>query len=277
MPLFRRQMQPLPQRGCCHHSLCCGRIKTEFVGKEEGFAGYIAVCDDLAAERERVCAALERYRQHTGAPLRYKVFSSAATLPDEARDERFTLYLLDIMMPGVTGLDAAREIRTFDETAEIVFLTTSPAFAYESYGVHAMDYLLKPVEEERLFAILDKLLARERKPEESLTVKSGAAFFRVAFSRLSYVEVSGKHLHFHMDDGTVQQVYSTLKEYESALLQRREFARIHRSYIVNLLHTASLSSAGVRTFSGEDLPVSRLLYSAVQEQYLRLLFSEREV
>ena len=79
---------------------------------------------------------------------------------DAAREEPFSLYLLDILMPGVDGLAAAREIRTFDEAAQIVFLTTSPGFAYESYGVRALDYLLKPVDEELLFALLDKLCCK---------------------------------------------------------------------------------------------------------------------
>ncbi len=237
---------------------------------------YIAVCDDLISELERVEEILVQWKNEKQAPLRYRCFSDASALLDAVGEEKFDLYLLDIMMPGVSGLDAAAEIRLRDETADIVFLTSSPGFAYESYGVRALDYLLKPVQKERLRAHLDRLLLREQKPAEGLTVKCGTTLVRVLFSQLSYVEVNGKHLYFNMTDGTVHEVFGTLREFEPQLLQRQEFARCHRSYIVNLLQVAELSAATIRTFSGKTLPVSRALYKEVQEQYMTALFAGGE-
>jgi DNA-binding LytR/AlgR family response regulator len=93
---------------------------------------------------------------------------------------------------------------------------------------------------------------------------------------LAYVEVNGKHLYFNLTDGTVHEVFGTLREYEPLLLEQSEFMRIHRSYIVNMLQISELSASGVRTFSGKNLPVSRLLYPQLQKDYMKLLFSERE-
>ena len=67
-----------------------------------------------------------------------------------------------------------------------------------------------------------------------------------------------------------------MRDYEPLLLARPEFMRVHRSYIVNMLQVAELSPAGVRTFSGMNLPVSRLLYPQLQKDYMSLLFAERE-
>lgn len=183
--------------------------------------------------------------------------ASCWTLP---APERFTLYLLDVLMPGMTGMDAAREIRSFDAAADIIFLTTSPGFAYESYGVRAAEYLLKPINAKLLYPVLDKLYLREQKPQDGLTVKSNGMLVRLPFSQLSYVEVNGKHLFFNMADGTVHEVAAAMREYEGALLARPEFMRVHRSYIVNMLQAEKLSPAGVITFSGHNVPVSRLLY-----------------
>lgn len=106
---------------------------------------YIAICDD----QEQECGALQyllyawqRERQH---PVRVRVFRSPVELLDAAREEPFTLYLLDVLMPGMDGMAAAREIRQFDAAAALVFLTSTPDFAYESYAVHALSYLLKPI------------------------------------------------------------------------------------------------------------------------------------
>ena len=157
-----------------------------------------------------------------------------------------------------------------------MFLTSSPGFAYESYGVRALEYLLKPISGGLLFPVLDKLMLREQRPQDGLTLKAGATLVRVPFSRLSYVEVNGKHLYFHLADGTVRKVAGSLKDYEPLLLVRPEFMRIHRSYIVNMLQIDELSPAGVHTFSGMNLPVSRLLYPQLQKDYMKLLFAERE-
>lgn len=237
---------------------------------------YIAVCDDQIEELEILASLLDQWQKERQTALRVKVFRNAAELLDAARRERFTMYLLDVMMPGTDGLEAAQEIRGFDAAADIVFLTSSPGFAYESYSVRALDYLLKPIRAEMLFPLLDRLSLREQRPQEGLTLKCGSTLIRVLFSQLSYVEVNGKHLHFNLTDGSVHEVFGTLREYEALLLGRPEFMRIHRSYIVNMFQAAELSQAGVRTFSGKNLPVSRLLYPQLQKDYTKLLFNQRE-
>ena len=237
---------------------------------------YIAVCDDQVEELTALTGLLEQWQAERRIPLRCRAFRSAGNMLDAARHERFTLYLLDVMMPGIDGMEAAREIRTFDAAAEIVFLTSSPGFAYESYGVRALEYLLKPITAKKLFPLLTRLYLREQKPQEALTLKSNGTFIRVPFSELSYVEVSGKHLYFNMIDGQVREVVGVLREFEPLLLSRSEFMRIHRSYIVNMLQIRELSPAGVQTFLGQSLPVSRLLYPQLQKDYMALLFEQRE-
>ena len=234
---------------------------------------YLAVCDDNREELEAVLSLLDAWRAERGAAPRVKAFQSAVELVEAARQERFTLYLLDVMMPGMDGMEAAREIRSFDDVAEIIFLSTSPGFAYESYGVRAFHYLLKPIEEGKFFALLDQLSLRERKPLEALTLKTATTIIRVPSDCISYVEVIGKHVYFHLADGDVREVTGALKEFEAALLSRAEFMRVHRSYIVNMLQVEELSSAGLRTMRGESLPVSRLTFPQLQKDYMALLFN----
>lgn len=205
---------------------------------------YIAVCDDQIEELEKLTALLQAWQSDRRSDVRFQTFRSGGQLLDAARAERFTLYLLDVLMPGMTGMDAAREIRSFDAAADIIFLTTSPGFAYESYGVRAAEYLLKPINAKLLYPVLDKLYLRDQKPQDGLTVKSNGMLVRLPFSQLSYVEVNGKHLFFNMADGTVYEVAASMREYEGALLARPEFMRVHRSYIVNMLQAEKLSPAG---------------------------------
>lgn len=236
---------------------------------------YLAVCDDKKEELDRVLALLNVWREVHDVSLHFKVFQSAVELLESARQERFTLYLLDVMMPGMDGLECAQEIRRFDDAAEILFLSTSPGFAYESYGVRAFNYLLKPVEEKKLFSLLDQLVLREQRLQDALTLKTGTTIIRVPYPHISYVEVIGKHLYFHLVNGDVREIVGSLKDFEAELLPRPEFMRVHRSYIVNMLQVEELSSGHIRTFSGKTVPVSRLLYPQLQKDYMALLFEQR--
>ena len=233
---------------------------------------YLAVCEDDKNDLDAVCSLLDAWETERDAKLRREAFQNAEDLLKSARRERFTLYLLDVMMPEMDGIEAAQEIRGFDDAAEIVFLSSSPGFAYESYGVRALNYLLKPARREELFALLDRLRLQEQKNTEALTLKSNAVFVRVPYTQISYVEVIRKNIHFHLADGTVHEVAGTLKDLGAALLRRPEFTRVHRSYIVNMLQVERLSYAELRTFRGETLPVSRTAYPQLQRAYMALLF-----
>lgn len=237
---------------------------------------YIAICDDHPEDLNHIAHLLDLWKKEHNIPLHYKTFRSTSELLDAAKQERFTLYLLDIIMPGISGMAAAREIRSFDTVADIVFLTTSPGFAYESYGVKALEYLLKPISPKLLFPILDRLFLQEQKPQEGLTLKVGTTLVHVPFSQLVYVEINSKHLYFNMTDGRVRELIGSLKDYEDILLSRPEFMRIHRSYILNMLQVEELSPAGALTFTGKNLPISRLLYPQIQKDYMKLLFAQRE-
>lgn len=237
---------------------------------------YIAVCDDQLEELNEILELLQLWQTENNTILRVRTFRSAVELVDAAQREHFTLYLLDVIMPGMDGLEAAREIRSFDTAADVVFLTSSPGFAYESYGVNALDYLLKPIRRNLLFPLLDRLMLREQRPQDGLTVKNGNSLFRIPFSQLTYVEINNRHLYFNLTNGQVREVPGRMRDYEKPLLARPEFTRIHRSYIINMFQIEELTPSSVRTFTGRLLPVSRLIYPQVQKEYMNLLFSEGE-
>ena len=120
----------------------------------------IAICDDDAGELEKAGALLETYcGLHRDADMVCRRFSSGAELLACVNTGvLFDIYLLDILMPGLTGIEVGAAIRETDRDAAIVFLSSSDEFGVTSYRVRAYDYLIKPVEEANLFPTLDELL-----------------------------------------------------------------------------------------------------------------------
>ena len=237
----------------------------------------IAICDDDSQELARISSFIDTYKQNNKASLTYKSFQNAIELISAVNNGEYDIILLDILMPGMTGMQAAHEIRAFDTRLKIVFLTSSPEFAVESYAVKAYDYILKPASKEKLFSIPDALIAEEQKPQEGLTVKTQAGMIRILFSKLAFVEVIHKKLYFHLADGSVHEVTASLAAFEDQLLSRSGFVKVHRSYIVNLWQVSELRSKELITHAGKVVPISRLLYGKVREAYMDYLFVETGV
>lgn len=235
----------------------------------------IAICDDNLQELDRLSTLLDAYKRETKAAITYKSYSDGVSLLEDARKGSFDFLLLDVMMPLFNGMQIAHEIRAFDETIKIAFLTSSPEFAVESYSVEAFAYLLKPAAAENLFPILNKLLHAAQNTEEGLRIKLQNGFANLLFSRLAYVEVMNRTLCFYLTDGSVKELNAPLSDYEGTLLSRSEFIRVHRSFIVNLFQIQELRTTNILTYTGSTVPISRRLYAQVRKAYVDQLFTEK--
>lgn len=236
----------------------------------------IAVCDDDNRDLLKITSLVEAYRHARKAELTYVSFQSATELLASMESRDYDLLLLDMLMPGVNGMQAAREIRERSAKTEIVFLTSSPEYAVESYSVRAHYYILKPAAEEKLFPILDRLMEHFKKPEEALRVKTQSSVFSLPYGKIEYIEVFSKKLYFYLTDGMVREVSGSMSEFETPLLKRPGFIKVHRSYLVNLQCVQELRQGELVTVSGRRVPVARAAYPQVRTAYTKFLFEEAE-
>jgi len=236
----------------------------------------IAVCDDDNRDLLQIASLLEAYRHDRKAELSYVSFQSATELLASMDSRDYDLLLLDVLMPGLSGMQAAREIRERNSRIEIVFLTSSPEFAVESYSVRAHYYILKPATEEKLFPILDRLMADFKRPEDALHIKTQSNVFSLPYRKIEYIEVCAKKLYFYLTDGGVREVSGSLADFERALLKRPGFIKAHRSYIVNLQWVQELRQGELVTLTGQRVPVARTAYLHVRTAYTKFLFEEAE-
>lgn len=237
----------------------------------------LAVCDDNQEELDLISVLLEDYRTSRNLTLTYKTFLSSVELALSAQKSSFDLYLLDVIMPALDGMELAREIRSFDKASPIIFLTTSPEFALESYTVKAADYLLKPLKKEAFFSALDEILAQQPPRQEAcMIVKCSQGLRKIFLSQLIYAEACGRKVLYYLFNGEILECSSPFSAVSEELLKYPEFIRSHRSYLVNMHYISSIRTTDMELLNKICIPLAQRRLCQIKEQYLTFLMGESE-
>lgn len=235
----------------------------------------VCICDDDPRDAAQVRALAEDFAQkHPEFPMKIEDFSSADDLLKRLGGKgEFDLYLLDVIMPCMGGIELARAIRARQETAEILFLTSSREYALDAFDVAAGGYLLKPVEEEKFHKVFLTAVQRLRKPENlSLLLKVKDCLRRIPFRELVAVESFNHDRVCTLADGSRAVTNDTLASLMERLSVDSRFFSPHRAYIINLEHITALNADSVLLSNGQRVPVSRANLPALKRAYLDYLF-----
>ena len=201
------------------------------------------------------------------------------------------LVLLDIAMPGKDGFDFLRELK--DQRFETIFVTAHNEYMIEAFHFSAIDYLLKPVDEDLLINAVQRAKTRimeksghknidtflynvqqQQKPKTMrLCIPSLKGFQVVELDEILYAEASSNYTHFHFTNKQTICTAKSMFEYEE-LLADSGFVRIHKSYLVNLLHVKEYlrgEGGSVILSNNQEIEVSRrkreMLMSRMKEYY----------
>ncbi len=235
-----------------------------------------AVCDDDPAVREELPAFLNQYCAQRDTKMNIEVFSTSLDLlAAMERGCRFDVLLLDILMPGVNGIDTAAEIRRFDSYVKIIFLTSSSEFAVQSYTVNAFYYQLKPVCPESLFPLMDSVMEScERERDSSLILRCKNGITGIKLWHIEFCEVIHRTLFIHLTSGKIIESVGSLDDIEKRLSVYGCFLRLHRSYIINLNHIHNISRRAVTMSSLTEIPVPRGKYGEIKNAFLENAYNE---
>jgi len=238
----------------------------------------IALCDDKGEDIEAIRAFTERLAsQHADLPARLSAFTSAAELMERVESSGgFDLYLLDVVMPEMSGIQLAETIRARGENAEIVFLTVSRDYALDAFSVFACGYLLKPVREEDFDKTMLRALRKlSREKSEALTVKTKDGLRRIPLNKIVMIESFNHTREITMSDGSVLETSVTLSELFEFLREHDNFYMPHRSFIANLDNTVGLARYDLLMLGNRRIPIPRKQFATVQE-FVRDYFFKRK-
>ena len=237
---------------------------------------HIAICDDSKQERQILAALFKRYQELHATPLQIHIFQNGFSLLDAIdQGKRFDITILDILMPGENGIEIARNIRASGTDTEIIFLTSSPEYAVDSYEVKAQNYLLKPVTEEKFFASIDSILAEldEKDTASFIIYTTEKQYSRIRVSSLVYGEVTHRTITLHLADQTMISAVMTFTEFQDILKAYPDFIYPHRSYAVNMNYIQYVTKSDIILTDGQKIPLSRNNYTKISEQFLNFAYT----
>ncbi len=182
---------------------------------------------------------------------------------------------LDIEMPEKSGLQLAEELFNQKIKCEVVFTTAYNQYAIKAFRLSAIDYLLKPIEEDQLLQAVDKLVEKLKSGQNNLEILAKNltsneqkilsipvlnGYEYIPLDTIEYLEAEGSYTYIHSIDTKHKIASKNLKYFEQALEGQSNFLRVHRSYIINLdnIHSFSKANRGIITMkNGKEIDLAR--------------------
>ena len=240
----------------------------------------IAICDDELCYRKQFLSYLDEYMlKNPNNQLEYSLFSNAQQLLDSTLlSKNFDVYLLDVIMPGMNGIELGLKLREKKLDGKIIYLTSSAEYAVDSYKVKAFQYLLKPVKKEELFAVLDELFsARALAKNNILIIKTRENSVKVNISDILYVESGKRKLLYHMKNGQIIETMTlrtSFQEAVQALLRTSNFVLCGASMVANLHHITMVGQEDLLFLDTYKVYLSKKMCREVRSAWCDYWFNE---
>ena len=229
----------------------------------------IAICDDEANQIEYLSGVIATWAKKNRHAVEVKTYPSAkAFLLDYAEEKDFDILLLDIEMPGMSGVELAKAVRKENATVQIVFVTGYYEYFSDGFDVSALHYLIKPADERKLMPVLDRAVSNLTYRQRSVLLTSPEGDVKVSLADIYYVESENVHVAVHTVSGVYRSRISLAKFAEQL---DETFIKVHRSYIVNLKYVKKISRTDITMVNGELVPISRGMYDEVHAALIKFL------
>ncbi len=233
----------------------------------------VALCDDETACHDTTKKLLAEYARKTSSiSFMLSCFSSGRELLNYINaNETFDIYLLDIIMPDINGIRLGVTLREQNDDGLIIYLTSSPDFAVESYNTDALHYLLKPIDSSQFFRCMDKALNRlNRSLTETISIKTPDSTRIVPVSNILYAGRMNRHIRYYLNDNTVIDSVTfngTFHDAISPLVSCHGFLIVGSSFVVNLYYVTEVTKTDM-VLSGNCLvPIPRRIYETVKSKW----------
>lgn len=232
----------------------------------------IAICDDDACFSGGLEETLCRMEKTYGLNFEIDVYQDGSSLVKAVRaGKRYDIICLDIQMPEMDGVEAARQIRKLDRVAELIYVTSYDSYMKEVFEVTPSGFIIKPLDlnefESTFYRVLKTVIGQDEyyrfrynKKEYKLLIRN-ILYFTSDLRKTYIIEEGGRYMEYRK----INDISKVLGETKGI------FIRIHKSYLVNYRHIVRFSYDTVKLSNGEVLSVSSRRKQEVNEQLLKLI------
>ena len=230
----------------------------------------VAVVEDCKEDSNLIISYIKKYGLETGEEVKWRVFRTAdefVSLYDSA--DLADVIFMDIEMPGRNGIETSAYIRSVDKNALIIFITDHTEYVYDVFDVLPFRFLIKPVTQTSLNAVLKKAIEQIRTAKQVFFFKQNKNRLQVSFDEILYFEANRRKV----------KLVTAEKEYEfygkiSELWEQLDaniFLQIHNSYVVNMEQIRQLSDSIVISKNEISLPISRHYRNHVRQRHFQYM------
>ncbi|MGB4659786.1 MAG: LytTR family DNA-binding domain-containing protein [Mobilitalea sp.] len=222
--------------------------------ERHGYTMKLAVVDDDSKATDLLDSYIKRFEKESNMTIKVSVFHNPNDfLTNYSKD--YDLVLMDIEMPGLNGIETAKELRRMDPRVVLMFITNMAQYAINGYEVEAVDFVIKPVSYPDFVLKIQKAMRYiARNQDKKLTLNTQEGVVNLLVSDICYIEVMRHYLIYHTTNGNYT-VRGVMKEIEENLV-KYHFVRSNHCYLVNLKYVESINGSIVKV-GGDDLQVSR--------------------
>ena len=214
----------------------------------------VAIIDDDLFFLNRLTECLAQYSKEKDCLINISSFSEALSFIN-SYTPKYDVIFMDIAMPLINGIEAAKRLRKLDKDVCLVFITSMVQYAIKGYEVDAVGYMVKPIEYFGFSLLMDKVVTRiATRTSDELLIKTENSFTRIFLNDLQYVEVLDHYLIYHTVHGEYRE-FGELSKLEETLAGKN-FFRCNNCYLVNLMHVMKMEENFI-TVGKDKVQISR--------------------
>lgn len=221
----------------------------------------IAICDDNSIQVDMLEEILQEYILDRKEDAVVDKYCNGQELLTYVKQNGFyDLYILDMIMPGINGLELASTLRALKDEGKIIFLTSTVEYAVSSYDVKAFYYMLKPLDVHKMYSVLDDALKEISSNEKMLILKQGTTDIRIKINDVVYVDIVSRCPCYHLKDGRVftdRVVRGTFREAINVVAENENFFFCGVGLAININYVDAVDSDSVLLTEGTLLYPSK--------------------
>ncbi|QSX07218.1 response regulator transcription factor [Sedimentibacter sp. zth1] len=234
----------------------------------------IAICEDNKLQLNEIVTLCKNYFTTKKLNFSIDTFNSGESFLFSYEDKKdYDVLILDIQMKSLTGIDLAKKLRGLGDNICIIFTTAISDYVFEGYGVQAVDYIIKPINNDKLFKALDRALEHINKKDIYIIIESQGETKKIKEKNIYFIESIGRNTIINLNTSSFETNMGI--SHIETILNSKTFYKCHRSYLVNIYHINTIHKTELTLDNGKTTPIARGKWQELNKLFIQYYRSNK--